>query len=143
MRLRCIWYRTHLIPGLSVSDFLSPWTDDPDKIKPPGQMVSNKFDPHGQMEYSRDHLSRGTKLIGDNLSMKAKFWESSVHGDRTKVCFKKTVTIHSSHAVLWIVTVFLKQTLVGDCLYRGTHCRGPNVRGAIVFGTQKKNYTEP
>ena len=45
----------------------------------------------------------------------------------TNVCFKKTVTIHSSHAVLWIVTVFLKQTLVGDCLYRGTHCRGPNV----------------
>ena len=27
------------------------------------------------------------------------------------VCFKKKVTIHSSDAVLWIVTVFLKQTL--------------------------------
>ena len=26
-------------------------------------------------------------------------------------CFKKMVTIHSSHKVLWIVTVFLKQTL--------------------------------
>ena len=27
---------------------------------------------------------------------------------------KKTVTIHSSHTVLWVVTVFLKQTLVID-----------------------------
>ena len=29
----------------------------------------------------------------------------------TKVCFKKTLTIHNSDTVLWIVTVFLKQTL--------------------------------
>ena len=27
------------------------------------------------------------------------------------VCFKKTVTIHSIVSVLWIVTVFLEQTL--------------------------------
>ena len=31
----------------------------------------------------------------------------------TKVCFKKTVTIHSTVSLLWIVTIFLKQTLDG------------------------------
>ena len=38
------------------------------------------------------------------------------------VCFKKKVTIHSSDAVLWIVTVFLKQTLDGFalCIPKGT-----------------------
>ena len=30
----------------------------------------------------------------------------------TNVCFKKTVTIHSTVSQLWIVTVFLKQTLI-------------------------------
>ena len=32
------------------------------------------------------------------------------HERVVNVCFKKTVTIHSSDIVLWIVTVFLKQT---------------------------------
>ena len=48
-RLRRIWSQTHLIPQLPVPDTLSPWTNDPNKIDPPGQMVSNKFGPHGQM----------------------------------------------------------------------------------------------
>ena len=47
-RLQCIWSRTHLIPGLLVPDFLSPWTNDPHEIDPPGQMAPNKFS-HGQM----------------------------------------------------------------------------------------------
>ena len=48
-RLRHICYRTHLIPGLPVPQFLSPWTNDPDKIDPPAQMAPIKFSPHGQM----------------------------------------------------------------------------------------------
>ena len=48
-RLRCIWSQTHLIPGLLVPHFLFPWTNDPHKIDPPGQMVPIKFGPHGQM----------------------------------------------------------------------------------------------
>ena len=32
--LRRIWSRTHLIPGLPVLHFLSPWTNDPHKIDP-------------------------------------------------------------------------------------------------------------
>ena len=32
----------------------------------------------------------------------------------SKVCFKKTVTIHSTASLLWIVTFFLKQTLVSN-----------------------------
>ena len=49
-RLPHIWSKTHLIPGLPVPLFLSPWTNDPHKIGPPGQkMVPNKFGPHEQM----------------------------------------------------------------------------------------------
>ena len=113
--LRCNWSRAHLIPGLPVPHFLSPWTNGPPKFGPhgqmvpkqfgpPGQTVPNKFGPPGQMvpknlvpldkwsptnlvpilpnhhslsprttEYSRDHLSRGTKLVGDHLSMGTEF----------------------------------------------------------------------
>jgi hypothetical protein len=87
--LQHIWSQTHLIPGLLAPHFLSPLTNDPHKIDPPGQTVPIKFGPHGQTvpiiwslyfqiptacppgqtEYSRDHLSRGTKLVGDHLSM--------------------------------------------------------------------------
>ena len=35
-RLRRIWSQTRLIPGLPVLHFLSPWTNDPHKIDPPG-----------------------------------------------------------------------------------------------------------
>ena len=44
-RLRPIWSRTHLIPGLPVPHFLSPWTNNPHKIDPHGQLVSIKFGP--------------------------------------------------------------------------------------------------
>ena len=49
--LQLIWSRTHLIPGLQVSHFYFPWTNDPHKIKvkPPGQMVPNQFGPPGQI----------------------------------------------------------------------------------------------
>ena len=40
----------HLIPRLPVPNFLSPWTNDPHKIYPTGQMVPNLFCPPGQME---------------------------------------------------------------------------------------------
>ena len=46
---RRIWSRIHLIPGHPVPHFLSPWTNDPHKIDPPGQTVPIKFGPHGQM----------------------------------------------------------------------------------------------
>ena len=49
-RLPHIWSKTHLIPGLPVPLFLSPWTNDPHKIYPTGQMVPNLFCPPGQME---------------------------------------------------------------------------------------------
>ena len=44
-RLQRIWSRTPLIPGLPVPHFLSPWTNDPHKIDPPGQTVPIKFSP--------------------------------------------------------------------------------------------------
>ena len=47
--MQCIWWRTHLIPGLPVPHFLSPWTNNPHKIDPHGQLVSIKFGPHEQM----------------------------------------------------------------------------------------------
>ena len=47
-RLRLIWSRTHLIPGLPVPHFLSPWTNGPKKFGPQGQMVPNQFGPPGQ-----------------------------------------------------------------------------------------------
>ena len=73
-------------PQLPVPHFLSPWTNNPHKIDPPGQMVPIRFGPRGQMvpnsptacppgqmEYSRDHLSRRTKLVWDHLSMGIEF----------------------------------------------------------------------
>jgi hypothetical protein len=38
--------------------------------------------PPRQTEYSRDHLSRGTKLVGDHLSRGTKFFGPFVHCDR-------------------------------------------------------------
>ena len=40
---------THLIPGLLVPHFLSPWTNGLHKFDPPGQMVPIKFGAHEQM----------------------------------------------------------------------------------------------
>ena len=58
-RLRRIWSRTHLIPGLPVPHFLSPWTNNPHKIDPPGQTVPIKL--------VEDHLFRG--IIGDHMHL--------------------------------------------------------------------------
>merc|ERR1719278_1814344 len=44
-RLRLIWSRTHLIPGLPVPHVLSPWANGPQKFGPHGQMVPNQFGP--------------------------------------------------------------------------------------------------
>ena len=46
--LELIWSRTHLIPGLLVPHFLSPWTCGPQKFGPPGQMVPKQFGLPGQ-----------------------------------------------------------------------------------------------
>ena len=58
----------------------SPWTNGPQKFGLPGQMVPNQFGPRiltacpsGQTEYSRNHLYKGTKLVGDHLNMGTKF----------------------------------------------------------------------
>ena len=47
-RLRLIWSRIHLIPGLPVPHFLSPWTNGPQKFGSHGLMVPNQFGPPGQ-----------------------------------------------------------------------------------------------
>ena len=75
----------------------SPWTNGPQSIwslwtNSPQQIWSPYFQiitacPPGQTEYSRYHLSMGTKLVGDHLSMATKFlgticpWGQKV-GDR-------------------------------------------------------------
>ena len=46
-RLRRIWSQTHLVPGLLVPHFLSPWINGPQKFGPHGQMVPNQFGPPG------------------------------------------------------------------------------------------------
>ena len=122
-RLRRIWSQTHLIPGLRIPNFLSPWTNNPLKIDPPGQRVLMEkwspkvwspwtngpqpiWSPHFriptacppiQMEYSSDHLSRGTKLVVDHLSIETRFpgticpWEPNWLGT---VC-PKAMEFHS------------------------------------------------
>ena len=50
----------------------SPWTNGPQPIWSPYFQIITACPP-GQTEYSRDHLSRGTKLVGDHLSRGTKF----------------------------------------------------------------------
>ena len=82
-RLPHIWSKTHFIPGLPVPLFLSPWTKNgPKQIWSPRTNGSlpiwspyfwiTTACPPGQIEYSRDDLSRGTKLVGDHVSMGTK-----------------------------------------------------------------------
>ena len=54
-RLRLIWSRTHLIPGLPVPYFLSPWTNNPHKIDPLGQTSNFRL----RLIWSRTHLVPG------------------------------------------------------------------------------------
>ena len=51
----------------------SPWTNCPQPIWSPYFQIITACPPR-QTEYSRDHLSRGTKLVGDHLSRGTKFW---------------------------------------------------------------------
>ena len=53
----------------------SPWTNGPQPIWSPYFQIITDCPP-GQREYSRDHLSRGTKLVGDQT------FGPSVHEDR-------------------------------------------------------------
>ena len=73
---------THLIPTLPVPEFLSPWTNDPHKIDPPGQTVPIKFGPHGQMvpknSVSMDKCFLTNLVPIDQWSP----WRSFVQGDR-------------------------------------------------------------
>ena len=65
LRLQHIWSETHFIPTLPIPH----WTNGPQPIWSPNFRFSTTFPP-GQMEFSRDHLSRGTKLVGEwNLSV--------------------------------------------------------------------------
>ena len=92
----------HLIPRLPVPNFLSPWTNDPHKIDPqqirspwtngprkfgplekwsPTNLVPLYPDPQGatacspgQTEYSRDHLSMGTKILGTIFPWGLNWW---------------------------------------------------------------------
>ena len=50
----------------------SPWTNGPQPIWSPYFQIITAY-PHGQTEYFRDHLYRGTKLVGDYLSMGTEF----------------------------------------------------------------------
>ena len=50
----------------------SLWTNGPQPIWSPYFRIPTAC-PLGQTEYSRDHLSRGTELVGDHLSMGTKF----------------------------------------------------------------------
>ena len=50
----------------------SPWKNGPQPIWSPYFQIPTACSP-GQMKYSRDHLSRGTKLVGDHFSMVTKF----------------------------------------------------------------------
>ena len=126
LQLRRIWSRTHLNfdpqtsgPRLPVPlDKRSPWTNGPQQIRSPWtngpQPIRSPYFwiptacPPVQTEYSRDHLSRGTKLVGDHLSMGTKF----------------LVTICP-----WGLLIQRDQ-LIGDPLW------GPNVRGPYAFGTK-------
>ena len=92
--LQRIWSWTYLIPGLPFPHFLPPGQTIPikliplDKWSPTNSNLMDKWSlkiwtlyfripkacTPGQLEYSRDHLSRGTKLVGDHLSMATKFF---------------------------------------------------------------------
>ena len=103
MRLRRIWSRNHLIPGLLVPHFLSPRRNDPNKIDPPGPTVSIKFGPPGQMVPNQfgSHISGslqsvlldiqnilgticpgGPNWLGTICPWGQNFWGPFVHGDR-------------------------------------------------------------
>ena len=74
-RLGLIWSWTHLIPGLLVSHFLSPWTNGPQKFGPHRQMVPNQFGPPEQIQ--EDQISWGPFVYGDRI-----WWGRFVQGDR-------------------------------------------------------------
>ena len=129
MRLRLIWSRTHLVPGLLVPHFLfpwtklspkiwspwtngpqpiwSPWTNGPHQIwspwtNGPQPIWSPYFQiitacPPGQTEYSKDHLSRETKLVGDYLTIGTNFWGPHVRGPYA--FGTKCVAVHIFHFV--------------------------------------------
>ena len=79
------WSPTNLVPldKRSPSNFVpldkwspkiwSSWTNGPRPIWSPYFQIITACPP-GQTEYSRDHLSRGTKLVWDHLSRGPNFW---------------------------------------------------------------------
>ena len=74
----------------------------------------------GQLEYSRDHLSRGTKLVGDHLSMGTKF-----DGDRLSRG-TKLVGDHLSMGTKFLGTICPWGHEVGDRMSGDQMGSGPN-----------------
>ena len=85
----------------------TPWTNGPQPIWSPYFWIPTACPP-GQKEYSRDHLSMGTKLVGTTCPRGPNFGGPFVHGDQ----------------IGW------------DHLSRGTGSGGPEVRGSNGFGTK-------
>jgi hypothetical protein len=95
------------------TNICSPWTNGPQPIWSPYFWIPTAC-PLGQTEYSRDHLSRGTKLVGDHLYMETEFF-----GDH-----------------LSMGTELVRFRLSRGTNQLGTNCGGPNVRGPYAFGTK-------
>ena len=130
--LRRIWSRTHLIPGLPVPDFLSPWTNGPQQIwspwkngppkfGPPGQMVPNQFGPciSGSLQpvpLDKQNILGTICLGGPNWLWTIAF----VHGDQ----------------IVWGLFVQMDQS-IGDPLW-GTKCPG-----TICVWDQMFNVSQP
>ena len=132
MWLRLIWSRTHLIPGLPVPHFLSPWTNGPQKFGPHGQMVPNqfgppgqtvpiKFGPHGQMVPNQfgPHTSKSSQLVPLD--------KQNILGT---IC---------PGGPNWLGTICPGDQIFGDHLSRGPNFWGPFVHigwGPFVQGDQ-------
>ena len=117
-----------MIPGLPIPHFLSPWTNEPHKIDPPGQMVPIKLDPHGQLV---------SNYLVPNYLIPLDKWSSIIWSPWTNgpqpiwslyfpiACPSGQTEYYRDHLSWWT-------KLVGDHLPRGTNCGGPNVSQPLV-----------
>ena len=123
-RLQRIWFQTHLILGLPILHSLSPWTNNPHEIDPPGQTVPIKFVPYGQMVPNQfgPRISRSPQPFPpDNQNIPGTICpgEPFVHGDQ----------IFGDH-------LSMGTELVGDRLSRGTNKLGTKFPGTICVWDQ-------
>ena len=88
-----IWSRTHLVPGLPVPPFLSPWKNGPQLIGPSGQMVPIQFGHPGKnrrfvglgIVKKCDELDHGFFLVQLGLGTNVKYGTSGLVGQK---CFR-------------------------------------------------------